>query len=798
MSADSLHLVLHHLRRLSPTGGGKLSDAQLLAGYVASRDEAAFATLVRRHGPMVFALARRMLRDAHAAEDVFQATFLVLASTARTIRRRGSVSSWLYGVAHRLAARARLAGRRWEIDARNGIAMSQQQPDAALTQRELETALDEGLKELADRYRAPLVLCYLEGQTQDEAARRLGWSKATLRRRLERGRELLRARLLRRGVSLSLGLLTAALAASAEAGALPLPLQQAALASFRGAGGAGAGAVSPTAASLAQWGVQTMLATRKLVLGWLLVAVLAVSGAAAHALARPRHDGATAVEPGAGPAAGPPAARVKKPLGSVWSVAWSPDGRTLATGSGNADSAGTLALWDVPAGKARLALELPRGIRCVTFSPDGKRVAAAGWDNVARLFDVRTGKLQATLRGHTAAVNGLAFSPDGKVLASCSLDKSIYLWGAGTGAELRRLTGHQDWVLSVAFFPDGKSLASAGKDATVRVWDVASGRQSKVLRQPGVPAESVTSSPDGKLLASGGWDCAVRLWDAEAGTQRALLRGHTLGVLFVAFSPDGKALASASGNFNRAVGGEVKLWRVPTGEDLGTLKGHTNSIWAARFAPDGRALATAGRDQTVKLWEVATRQERRTLEDAGDTADAKRAAPLTEKERDAIWAALAAPEAAPAGRALGRLAAAPGQAVPWLAERLKPGEKADGPQEKRVRGLIVRLDDDNFATRERATEELEKLGAAAGPALRQALDKAPSAEMRLRIDRLLGKLGKPATDPEKLRTLRAVEALELIGTPEARRLLQQLAAGPPEALLTQEAAASSRRLAKRP
>jgi hypothetical protein len=533
-----------------------------------------------------------------------------------------------------------------------------------------------------------------------------------------------------------------------------------------------------------------MLAARKRTLCWPLVAALAVGGVAAHALGRSRPD--PPVPPGAGPAAGPPAAGVKKPLGAVGSVAWSPDGRTLATGSGNADSAGLLTLWDVPAGKARLALELPRGVRAVAFSPEGRRVAAVGWDNVARLFDAHTGKLQATLRGYTAAVNGLAFSPDGKLLASCGLDKSIRLWDAGTGAELRRLSGHDGGALSVAFLPDGRSLISTGKDAKVRVWDTATGKESKVLSQPGVVAvESVAVSPDGRLLATWGWDRNVRLWGAEPSAFRAMLRGHTVVVSCVAFSPDGRVLASAGG-------GEVKLWRVPTGEYLGTQKGHANSIWAVRFAPDGRSLATASRDQTVKLWEVATRQERRTLADAGDTGEAKPAAALTEKEREEIWQALAAPEAVPAARALGRLADVPGQAVPWLAERLKPGAKADGRQEKRVRELIAQLDDDNFATREKATEELEKLGAAAGPALRQALDNAPSAEMRLRLERLLGKLGAPAADPERLRTLRAVEALELIGTPEARRLLRQLAAGAPEALLTQEAAASFGRLAKRP
>src|SRR5262249_40112515 len=155
-----------------------------------------------------------------------------------------------------------------------------------LTQRELETVLDEELNGLADRYRAPLLLCYLEGQTQDEAAALLGWSKASLRRRLERGRDLLRARLLRRGVTLSLGLLTAALAARADAALVPL-VRRAALVAVRAAGGAADG-VPAGAAALADWGMRTMATTRKFLVAWLVVSVLAAGGVVAHALTQAR------------------------------------------------------------------------------------------------------------------------------------------------------------------------------------------------------------------------------------------------------------------------------------------------------------------------------------------------------------------------------------------------------------------------------------------------------------------------------------------------------------------------------
>jgi RNA polymerase sigma factor (sigma-70 family) len=800
MDAERLHLVVDHLRRLVPPGGGELTDRQLLDRYVAGRDEAAFAALVRRHGPMVYGLARRALRDAHTAEDVLQATFLILAHKAHTIRRRESINSWLYGVAHRLAARARGRGRRWDVDARRGAAMSQEKPEAVLTQRELETVLDEELKELGDRYRAPLLLCYLEGLTQDEAAERLGWSKGTLRRRLADGRERLRARLLRRGVTLSLGLLTAALATRADA-ALPL-VRRAAAVAVRAAGGAAEG-VPPGAAALAEWGMKTMGTTRKLFALWLAVSLLAAGGAAAaHALTRPQPaaaPAAVAVERARDEPVPDDAGKEKRAtLGAVWSVAYSPDGRTLATGSGSASDPGALALWDVPTGKVRVWLEQPLGVRAVAFSPDGTLVAAAGWDKVVRVYEVRTGKLRHLLKGHTGPVNGLAFSPDGKVLASASLDKSVRLWGVEKGGELQQLAGHSDWAMSVAFFPDGKSLVSAGKDGTVNVWDVETGKVRTSMKQPGVPIEGVAVSPDGKLIASGGWDHNVRLWDAEKGEAQAMLKGHSLGVLFVTFSPDGKTLASVSGNFNKAVGGETKLWSVPGGEERATFKGHDNSIWSARFSPDGRTLVTGGRDQKAKVWEVATGLERRTLEDGRDTFDPKRVEKVTDKDLDEAWKALAGSNGPQVQWALGRLVLAPEQSVPWLAGRLKPEPKDDGGQEKRVRELIAQLDDDDFDTREKATTELAKLGGAAAAGMRKALDGTPSAEMRQRLNALLEKLGKSTASPEQVRGVRVVEALELMNTAESRKLLQKLAGGAPDAPLTREAAASSRRLDKRP
>jgi RNA polymerase sigma factor (sigma-70 family) len=266
--------VLQHIRKLVAAGhGGVPADDELLERFVRRRDEEAFAALVQRHGPMVQGVCRRLLKDAHDAEDACQAAFLVLARRAGSIRKRESVGSWLYGVAYRAAAnlRRQVARRR----GREVPAVDLAQPPAEVGWREVRAVLDEELQRLPERFRAPLLLCCLEGRTRDEAAQELGWSVGTLRGRLERGRELLRARLKRRGVGLSSALLALLLTGRAATAAVPAALVVSIVRAAvpRAAGQApAAGAVSAQAAAVAEGVVRAMLMTRlKLVTGVLLV-----------------------------------------------------------------------------------------------------------------------------------------------------------------------------------------------------------------------------------------------------------------------------------------------------------------------------------------------------------------------------------------------------------------------------------------------------------------------------------------------------------------------------------------------
>ena len=171
MSSPSMNRVVHFLRRaVAPAVGDE--DGELLRRFVAAREEAAFAGLVRRHGAMVLGVCRRLLNDTHEAEDAFQATFLVLARRAAAVRKRDSVASWLYGVAYRVSLKARAAAHR-RPGGEPVEPISTADPAAEAAWRELRPAIDEELSRLPEKYRAPLVLCYLEGKTNEEAARLL-------------------------------------------------------------------------------------------------------------------------------------------------------------------------------------------------------------------------------------------------------------------------------------------------------------------------------------------------------------------------------------------------------------------------------------------------------------------------------------------------------------------------------------------------------------------------------------------------------------------------------------------------
>jgi WD40 repeat protein/DNA-binding SARP family transcriptional activator/energy-coupling factor transporter ATP-binding protein EcfA2 len=366
--------------------------------------------------------------------------------------------------------------------------------------------------------------------------------------------------------------------------------------------------------------------------------------------------------------------------GNVFSIAFSADGKRLATASSDK----TAKVWDALTGKELLTLTGHTDsllLNDVTFSPDGMRIATASFDKTAKVWDGLTGNELLTLSGHTDQLWGVAFSPDGTRLATASLDKTAKVWDAYTGKELLTLAGNTGGIVGIAFSPDGKRLVTGSwSDDTAhaaRVWDAGTGKLLLTLTGHTDVVLGVTFSPDGKRLATGGPDTAARIWDSTTGQPLlALYAGG--GITTVAFSPDGTRLST------RLTAGPTKMWNATTGQllltlvgsggygvahspdgirlaaaenttakvwnispagghDWLTLAGHSDAVTSVGYSLDGSRLATTSHDKTAKIWDALTGRNLLTLshaavvDDVAFSRDGSRLATTSRDQSAQVW-----------------------------------------------------------------------------------------------------------------------------------------------------------------
>jgi tricorn protease-like protein len=373
-------------------------------------------------------------------------------------------------------------------------------------------------------------------------------------------------------------------------------------------------------------------------------------------------------------------------------------------------------------------------------------------------------------------IDSIAWSADGKMLVSGSYsDMSIRVWDTATGKQRRAIEYKAEWPCGIALSADGQVVAAGGyRDGTIHLWEADTGKELRTIATPHQMVYALAFNPDGSALASGGMQAGIHLWDATTG--RVLRRWETpqghIGHL--AFSRNGRMLVSGHGD------ARVRLWEVATGKERDSFTGHRSNIRAVAFAPDGRSIASGSDDTTILVWDA--------------TNGARPDAALSAKQLQALWADLIGTDAGRAYRAMWQMALSPKRVLPFLAERLHPITPLDERQQKQVERLLADLDKESFPARQRAETELEKMGPAIESALRKALEGKPSLEVRRRIEKVLEKVDDKSN--ERLRTRRALEALESMNTPEARQLLESLANGTPRAWLTDEARKIRKRLAQ--
>ncbi len=461
--------------------------------------------------------------------------------------------------------------------------------------------------------------------------------------------------------------------------------------------------------------------------------------------------------------------------GTVNALFFSPDGKRLLTGGYGP----MMRWWDVKDGKEASEFSVAAALGYLglndqaVMAPDGKTLAVVGSNLMISLLDPATGRARAKFTDHLPARTSaqapvhVAFAPDGKTVLSCTMgvDHHVRLWDAATGKERAQIDSGPQNNAGMAISPDGRWLYYTTLQGPIHVCDAATTKEERTIGKVGHGARRLTPSPDGRLLAALAND-GTRVWEAATGTELFVIRGVSGFAGRLAFSPDSRTLAVFGDE-----GTAATLYEMATGKLRMAIGGHVGGVRGLAFSPDGRLLATGGDDTTALLWDWRAL----ALLGHGEPAElsARRLGELGDELTDG--------DAEAALRAVALLARAPAQAVPFLKGRVGRVAEANVDQ------LLADLDNDDFDVREKATDKLIALGRAAEAAVRKAAATG-SAEVKARAGRVLESLQKGSSgDGKRLAGLRALEVLEAIGTPDARRVIEDVSKGAPEAELTRAA-----------
>ncbi len=478
----------------------------------------------------------------------------------------------------------------------------------------------------------------------------------------------------------------------------------------------------------------------------------------------------------------------REATGEVWdyvqSVAISRDGTRIV--SGHEDTG--IRLWDAATGKMiRRVGRMTDSVWSVQFSPDGKSIASAARRNGAvHIWDADKGELVKVLKGQNGAINKILYCHDGKrlIAAGDSFDSTIRVWDVECEKVIHRLEGHSISIEGIALSPDEKTLASTSRDGTLRLWDLTTGKEMPQLEgAKGAKGEnfSVAFAPDGKTLAVNGLTLGLRFWDLSSRKPQKALREGGWDRLSLNYSRLGRTLVITAAGFP-----DIVLLDTLTNRTRGWLtlspvsqRGDSSSVTAVAFSEDSRRIVTGDSAGGIILWDPT-----------GLHGEDRKKVRLNAEELERRWQDLGGQEH-PAYQAIWKLSMASEQSLPLFAKHLQPFKKVDP---KQIERWVEDLGSDQFKTRNTAETDLEKLGELAQPALERSLKKAETLDLRRRIERVLERVASQMESPETLRQLRMVETLEIVGGAEARRLLERLATGDPGARLTREAKASLTRL----